>query len=184
MKLPRGIEKELLDYLNREYGETRGHRGALKLEDLVYAGEFEHEGLPTHFWSVGRRKELWATVAPHGKSYGLGTTTQAPTPRPKGDPYGFLRLEDATGAVDLDIPLQRLGKRFTGLPDYHHVKLPRGEKVGVLAEVHADQSPVLVVVSVEEGEKCLYARAYIGVDLVYTTNKGNELSLSLGPIER
>lgn len=184
MKLPRGIEKELLDYLHREYGEIRGRKGALKSEDLVYAGEFEHEGVPAHFWSVGRRKELWAIVTPHGKSYGLATTTDAPTPRPKVDPYGFLRLQDATGDVDLDIPLQKLGKRFTGLPDYHPVKLPRGEKVGVLAEVHADQSPIWVVVSVEEGEKCLYARAFIGVDLVYTTNKGNELGISLGPIER
>jgi hypothetical protein len=183
MKLPQGIETELLEYLHLEFGETAGSKGALKPEDLAYEGEAVVDGVPTHYWRVGRRKKLWATVAPVDDSYCLSTTTVPPVPQPKEDPYRFLRVEDSTGEIDLDIPLQELGEKASGLPSYHEIRLPRREKVGVLAEVNAGESPVFVEVSIEEGDKCVYVKAYVAIHLVYTTAKGNDLTVSIGPIE-
>ena len=44
MELPKGIEKEILEYLHLEYGAS------LKLEDIVNEKMYEVAGIPTHYW--------------------------------------------------------------------------------------------------------------------------------------
>lgn len=82
--LPRGIKSEVLQYLHLEYGESPRDPDALELSDLSYEGEYQHEGVPTHFWSYPTSSgKSYATVVLSGKSYAIGMTDRRPRGRPR-----------------------------------------------------------------------------------------------------
>jgi hypothetical protein len=82
MKLPRHINRQVLEYLRLEYGESDDDPDALKLSDLTCEGKCVAGGIVgivTHFWafpsSAGKR---WAIVEQFGKTYSIGTSARTP----------------------------------------------------------------------------------------------------------
>jgi hypothetical protein len=65
MDLPRDIKEQVLNYIDLEFGESRGAPGALKSSDLVYGGAFESAGTIRHYWHFpAGGRQLWVTVTP------------------------------------------------------------------------------------------------------------------------
>ena len=62
MDLGEDIEKDILEYLHLEYGESPEDADALKLSDLKYEGKFLLDGVPTHYWSYPTSSPCWAIV--------------------------------------------------------------------------------------------------------------------------
>ena len=180
MDIPQGIEKEIVSYIRLECGEKDSDPNALQESDLVYEGEFEIEGIPTHYWRCGSESRTWATVEPFGDSYCLGMTSSSPIPVKKSNLYRFLKLEDLSGGVSESIPLEAFGEGAMGLPNYQEITLGKGETIAVLAEAQTYSAPPAVTISIRERQREVYIRASIGVALSYSTFDGNEILLSIG----
>lgn len=181
MDIPEGIEKDIVSYIRMECGEDPSDPRTLKESDLTYEGEFEIQGVPTHYWRCGKDSRLWATIEPYGDSYCMSMTSSSPKPILKSELYSHLKIEDFSGEFSERIPLPSLGKSGSvGLPDYKEITLPSGEIVAVLAEAHPQGAPPSVTVSIQDAAKDIYIRASVGIALSYTTSGGNELLLSIG----
>jgi hypothetical protein len=66
MVLPDDIESQIVEYLHLEYGEDSSSPNALKIEELVYEGVFDIEGMNVHYWKYPTHgQNCWVIVEPY-----------------------------------------------------------------------------------------------------------------------
>ncbi|SMC29926.1 hypothetical protein SAMN02745857_04269 [Andreprevotia lacus DSM 23236] len=181
MYLPDDIIQEIVDYVRQEFGEDPADPASLQPEQVAYRGEFDLDGVPTHYWQVGRN--VWATVAPYGDDcYSIDITDVSPTPAPASDAYSTLYVRNFDGDVDLTIPLTASSGGSYSLGRYQPLALPDGEQLEIYAEAHPNSSPPLVFIGINDGDDNQYLRGAVGLSFNYTTRRGSLLLLTLGVV--
>jgi hypothetical protein len=194
MKLPSGIEKEILEYLHLEYGESEDDPDALKLSDLKYEGEHLVDKVVTHFWSYpsgpGRR---WVTVEMRGKGYDIGTSPRGPggVTIDRREALRTLRIEFRWLAEGLKpmrpvrVPLKgRKGSYSAEVP----LAFPSGDKLQISVEAYdfeemgedkADKLDVTLIIE-HEDDRRIHVRCASGLAISYETLFGYECLISVG----
>ncbi len=182
MELPEGIEKEILEYLHLEWGQSPYSPNSIKLKDLEYEGVYDVAGVLTHYWKYGTsNNRRWATVEPFGDSYAISMTSNTPKPVSKSDLYMSIEIDsDDYGGYRETIELERWSKGCFGLDDYTDLQLPDGEVIKILVETSTDRSPPSTTIGIREEGKEVYVRGSVGLAMSYKTIGGKRIFLTVG----
>jgi hypothetical protein len=77
--LKENVERELPQYLRREFGQTIFDKGSLKASNLLYEGRFDEKGEEIHYWKIAYEKETsYAYVIIRGRSTTTGWGDRSP----------------------------------------------------------------------------------------------------------
>ena len=184
MELPLDIEKQILEYLHLEYGEDPGASDSLNIEDISYEGEFEINGISTHYFkyasSTGR---TWATVEPFGDSYCLGMTSSTPKPITKSEIYKEIHVKSLETNDKLKLELESWGEGCFGFSDYKKIELSGKIQFELLAEVSSHSSPPAVTVSIIDGDSEVYVCGSVGISMRYTSVSLGEIFILVGALD-
>lgn len=185
MELPDGIETDIINYLCLELGEDPHSDAALKVNDLVYEGVNDVDGIRAHCWGFPTMHEdMWVTVVVEDGSISFGMA-QKPKDK-KGDPYATLFLNVS-------------GKK----PQKHRVKLMQHDDmqlattpepsvrfglgndgcIEVYSEVSFLTRPPLVALSINCGNQRQYIKARAGIAMSFQVDEETTVYLSIGDLD-
>lgn len=166
---PPGVERELLEYLHLEFGESEDDPDALQAADLKYVGARQDGQAVLHFWEYPcHAGKSWATAEWMSDGYALSTSAEGPRGE-KNDPAAALRtlvVEFGTRTKGQK-RIAPLRLEVAGIPgDGVPVKFPTGEEIFFYAEVYPASEgagPDVSVQLLQHGDVLLAIRCTSGV---------------------